>query len=93
MLQKVQNVVKSFQKPHTAESCLSMKRFSLSKRNSISKMTAYMQKVDMWQTTKSQGFGDVIIPFLVLVWWGVLYSSAIKVHFSDAGVKTNAEVY
>ncbi len=30
---------------------------------------------------------------LVMVWQGVSYSSAIQIHFCDANVKTNGEVY
>jgi DDE superfamily endonuclease len=32
-------------------------------------------------------------PPSVMVWWGVSYDGATKIHFCDAGVKTNAAVY
>ncbi len=32
-------------------------------------------------------------PPSVMVWWGVSYEGATKIHFCDAGVKTNAAVY
>ncbi len=30
---------------------------------------------------------------LVIVWWGVTFSGATQIHFCDASVKTNDEVY
>ncbi len=41
---------------------------------------------------KSQMFRGVL-PSLVMVWWGILYSSATQIHFYDTGVKIDAEVY
>ncbi len=51
---------KMFQKTRAAKSPSPPKRFSISKRNSITKMTTYMAKVIMRPKTKSQGFEEVI---------------------------------
>ncbi len=52
-----------------------------------------MPKVVMRPKTKSHGFRRVINPESVMVWWGVLHSDATQIHFYNAGVKTNDEVY
>ncbi len=85
-------LLKRFQKMHDTESCLPIKRFSVSKRNSIAKITTYMPKVVMRPKTKSQEFRE-IITIVIIVWWSVSYSGTTRIHFCDAGVKTNGEVY
>ncbi len=57
-------------------------------------MTTYVLKVVMRPKTKSQGFTGVIThPKLVMVWWGISYPGATRIHFCNVGVKTNSEVY
>ncbi len=77
----------------TAESCTPMKKFSISRKNSIIKMTVYMPKVVVWPKTKSQGCRGFITSLSIVVWWGVSYSGVIQIHFCNNSVKTNGEVY
>ncbi len=60
--ERCKTLLKRFQKMHTAEFYLPMKKFSILRRNSIAKMTTYMPKVVMKPKTKSQGF---IAPFSI----------------------------
>ncbi len=59
----------------------------------MAKMTTYMPKVITRPKTKSQRFRGVIASLLGMVWWGVSYSCATQIHFCNAGVETNGEVY
>ncbi len=68
-----------------------MKRFSISRRNSVAKMILYMPKFVTRPKTKRVQRGHYFL--LVTVWWGGLYSSKTWIHFCNAGVKTNGEVY
>ncbi len=58
MLWKEQKVSKGVPKKCTPrKSCLPMKRFSIPRKNSISKMTTYLPKLNTRSKMKSQGFG------------------------------------
>ncbi len=70
-----------------------MKRFSISRRNSIAKNTMCMPKIVTRSKIKSRGSKGSPSPLLVMIWWGVLYSRVTQIHFCDTGVKMNGEVY
>ncbi len=60
--ERCKKLLKEFQKSHTIEFHLPMKRFSIFRRNSIAKMITYMPKVVTRPETNSQGFRVVGTP-------------------------------
>ncbi len=66
------NMLKKFQKMCTTESCLPVKRFLISRKNLVTKITTYIREVVMRSITKSQEFSGVINlpppPPLVMIW-------------------------
>ncbi len=81
-----------FQKMHTVDSHLPMKRFSISRRNSIAKMTVYMPKVVMRPKTKFQGI-RVVYTLIGNGLVGNFVYSETQIYFLNASIKTNVEVY
>ncbi len=94
-LWKVQKVAKKVPKMYTAISCLLMERFSISRRNSITKMSTYTPKVVTRPKTKSQKSSEASSPPppLVMVWWEGSYSCETYNHFCNADINMNCEVF
>ncbi len=76
----------------TVKSCLPMKRFLISRRNSIGKITTRMPKVVMRQKTELPRVQRSHRPLWVMILLGVSYSGATLIHFCTR-IKMNGEIY
>ncbi len=90
--ERCKKLLKRFQKTRATKSCLPVKRFLISRRNSITK-TVYRPNVVTRSKTKSQRFREVVTPLLVRFLWWVLYSGTTQINFCGTGIKMNGQIY